>query len=76
MTQPPTKRWPLLMHDQARLDAARGDVATGDIILTSMIFLEDQIRAIKPALDIACDAIECWVKDGIAKAMSRYNAEE
>ena len=47
-------------HDQARLDAARGDVATGDIILTSMIFLEDQIRAIKPALEARredCDAM-------------------
>ena len=47
-------------EDQAKLDAARADVARGDIILTSMIFLEDQIRAIKPALEArreACDAM-------------------
>jgi magnesium chelatase subunit H len=45
---------------QAKLDAARADIARGDIILTSMIFLEDQIRAIKPALEArreACDAM-------------------
>ena len=46
--------------DQSRLDAARADIACGDIIVTSMIFLEDQIRAIKPALEArreACDAM-------------------
>ncbi len=43
-----------------RLDAARADIARGDIILTTMIFLEDQIRAIKPALEArreSCDAM-------------------
>ena len=47
-------------ENPAKLDAARADVARGDIILTSMIFLEDQIRAIKPALEArreACDAM-------------------
>jgi len=46
--------------NQAKLDAARADIARGDIILTSMIFLEDQIRAIKPALEARrehCDAM-------------------
>ena len=45
---------------QDKLDAARADIARGDIILTSMIFLEDQIRAIKPALEARredCDAM-------------------
>ena len=45
---------------QHKLEAARADVARGDIILTSMIFLEDQIRAIKPALEARreqCDAM-------------------
>jgi magnesium chelatase subunit H len=45
---------------QHKLDAARDDIARGDIILTSMIFLEDQIRAIKPALEARreqCDAM-------------------
>ena len=43
-----------------KLEAAKSDVAQGDIILTSMIFLEDQIRAIKPALEARrehCDAM-------------------
>jgi magnesium chelatase subunit H len=47
-------------ENQAKLDAARADVARGDIIITSMIFLEDQIRAIKPALEARrehCDAM-------------------
>nr|WP_310523205.1 magnesium chelatase subunit H [Polymorphobacter sp.] len=47
-------------ENQAKLDAARADIAKGDIILTSMIFLEDQIRAIKPALEARreeCDAM-------------------
>ena len=47
-------------ENAAKLDAARADVARGDIIVTSMIFLEDQIRAIKPALEArreACDAM-------------------
>jgi magnesium chelatase subunit H len=44
----------------SKLDAARADIARGDIILTSMIFLEDHIRAIKPALEARredCDAM-------------------
>jgi magnesium chelatase subunit H len=47
-------------EDEAKLNAARADIARGDIILTSMIFLEDQIRAIKPALEARredCDAM-------------------
>ena len=47
-------------ENQAKLDAARADIARGDIIITSMIFLEDQIRAIKPALEARrehCDAM-------------------
>jgi magnesium chelatase subunit H len=47
-------------EDPAKLDATRADIARGDIILTSMIFLEEQIRAIKPALEARredCDAM-------------------
>jgi len=43
-----------------KLEAAKADIARGDIILTTMIFLEEQIRAIKPALEArreACDAM-------------------
>lgn len=39
-------------------------------------FTEDQLADLDPALDKACDAIECWLNDGIDKAMSLYNAGE
>ncbi|GAA0728318.1 magnesium chelatase subunit H [Sphingomonas japonica] len=42
------------------LAAARADIARGDIILVTMLFLEDHIRAILPDLEArreACDAI-------------------
>jgi len=38
-------------------------------------FSEAQLEALEPALDRACDAIECWSESGIEKAMSLYNAE-
>ena len=34
----------------------------------------EQIDALPGILDQVCDAIECWLVDGIEKAMSRYNA--
>jgi magnesium chelatase subunit H len=45
-----------------KLDEARADVARGDIVLSTMLFLEDHIRAIKPALEARredCDAMVC-----------------
>ena len=39
-------------------------------------FSEDQLADLDPALNRACDAIESWLNDGIAKAMSLYNAGE
>ena len=38
-------------------------------------FSKEQADAIDPALDRACDAIACWIEEGIEKAMSLYNAE-
>jgi len=43
-----------------RIEAARADVARGDIILSTMMFLDDHIRAIRPALEARredCDAM-------------------
>ncbi|MFM9827950.1 MAG: magnesium chelatase subunit H [Sphingomonas sp.] len=43
-----------------RLDAARADIAQANIILVTMLFLEDHIRAVMPALQArrdTCDAI-------------------
>lgn len=39
-------------------------------------FSPDQVKLLEPALDAACDAIECWITDGIDKAMTRYNVKE
>jgi len=36
-------------------------------------FTKAQEKAIEPALDDACDAIETWLAEGIDKAMSLYN---
>ena len=44
----------------AHLDAARADIGRADIVLTTMMFLDDHIRAILPALTArreACDAM-------------------
>ncbi len=38
-------------------------------------FTEEQLAELDPALDKACDAIESWLKDGIGKTMSLYNAD-
>jgi len=37
-------------------------------------FTPSQRDAIDPALDQTADAIECWIRDGIDQAMTRYNA--
>jgi peptidyl-tRNA hydrolase, PTH1 family len=39
-------------------------------------FSEEQLADLDPALNRACDAVECWLDDGIDKAMSLYNAGE
>ncbi|MFN3313807.1 MAG: cobaltochelatase subunit CobN, partial [Hyphomonas sp.] len=44
----------------SKLDAARKDIGRADVILASMLFLEDHIRAVLPALEARrndCDAI-------------------
>ena len=47
-------------EDAGKLEAARTDIARGDIILSTMLFLEDHIRAVLPALQARredCDAM-------------------
>lgn len=39
-------------------------------------FSPDQLLRLDPLLDVACDCIESWVREGIDKTMSRYNAGE
>ncbi|WP_439533292.1 magnesium chelatase subunit H [Polymorphobacter sp.] len=57
-----------------KLDEALGDIARADIILTAMIFLEDHIRAIKPALEARreqCDAMVCLISAGEIVKLTR-----
>ncbi len=47
-------------RDAAALDRARDDIARGDIVIATMLFLEDHIRAVLPALEARreqCDAM-------------------
>ncbi len=37
-------------------------------------FTPEQMDKLDPALDRAVDCIECWINDGLAKAMTRFNA--
>ena len=46
--------------DPAALDRCRAAIASGDVILSTMLFLEDHIRAVQPALEArreGCDAM-------------------
>ena len=50
---------------------ATGCVPQVDYVLQR--FTPQQLTQLDPALDNACDAIECWLTQGIDKAMSQYN---
>lgn len=52
----------------------KGMVPQADYVLGR--FSPDQMTKVLGALDQSCDAIECWIKSGLAKAMSLYNATE
>lgn len=52
---------------------APGRVAQRDYVLGR--FTAEQLDAVAPAIERACDAIECWLTDGIDKAMNLYNAD-
>jgi magnesium chelatase subunit H len=48
--------------DQAALERCQADIARGDIIIATMLFLDDHIRAVLPALTARrdqCDAMLC-----------------
>ncbi len=47
-------------NNPASLERCKADIATADIVIATMLFMEDQIRAIKPALEARreqCDAM-------------------
>ncbi|MFD0917826.1 magnesium chelatase subunit H [Pseudahrensia aquimaris] len=49
-------------ENDAKLDACKSDIAKGDIIVASMLFVEDHVKAILPDLEARrdhCDAMVC-----------------
>ncbi len=42
-----------------------------DYVLSS--FLPEELEVIRPAIALAADAAECWVREGIEAAMNRFN---
>ncbi len=53
--------------DVAELARAHADIARGDIVISTMLFLEDHIRAVLPALQArreSCDAMVGLMSDG------------
>ena len=53
--------------DRASLTACIADIGRADIVMASMLFLDDHIRAVMPALEArreACDAMLCCVSAG------------
>ena len=53
---------------------APGRVPQKDYVLQR--FSEAQMEQMVPTLERACDAIECWIREGADAAMNKYNAKE
>jgi len=53
--------------DHAALSACHDDIASGDIVIATMLFLEDHVRAVQPALAArrdSCGAMLCCMSAG------------
>ncbi|MEM7668843.1 MAG: DUF3479 domain-containing protein, partial [Pseudomonadota bacterium] len=60
--------------DEARADAARADIAKGDIVIATMLFMEEHIQAVLPALKARrenCDAMIACVSAGEVMKLTR-----
>ena len=60
-------------HDAA-LAACLADIANGDIVIATMLFLDDHIRAVLPALTARrdnCDAMLCCLSAGEIVRLTR-----
>jgi magnesium chelatase subunit H len=61
-------------NDRAALDACLADIARGDIVIATMLFLDDHIRAVLPALAARreqCDAMLCCLSAGEVVRLTR-----
>jgi magnesium chelatase subunit H len=60
--------------DDAALERCRSDIARGDIVIVTMMFLEDHIRAVMPSLIARrdhCDAMLCAMSAGEVVRLTR-----
>ncbi len=60
--------------DAGALAECHADIARGDIVIATMLFLEDHIRAVQPALAArrdACDAMLCCMSAGEITRLTR-----
>lgn len=60
--------------DPAALAECHADIARGDIVIAAMLFLEDHIKAVLPALAArrgACDAMVCMLSAGEVMKLTR-----
>jgi magnesium chelatase subunit H len=60
--------------DAEALRACHADIAAGDIVIATMLFLEDHVRAVQPALAARrpdCDAILCCMSAGEITRLTR-----
>jgi magnesium chelatase subunit H len=60
--------------DSQALAACHADIATGDIVIATMLFLEDHINAVLPALTArrdSCDAMLCCMSAGEVMRLTR-----
>ena len=61
-------------EDPAGLERARQDIATGDIVIANLLFLEEHVKAILPALEArrdGCDAMVGMIADGAIVRLTR-----
>ena len=63
--------------DAAALAACHADIARGDIVIATMLFLDDHIRAVLPALTARrddCDAMLCCLSAGEVVRLTRLGS--
>ncbi|MGZ3447509.1 MAG: DUF3479 domain-containing protein, partial [Myxococcaceae bacterium] len=61
-------------HDASALEACRADIAQGDIIFANMLFLDEHIKQVLPALQArrdSCDAMVCAMSAGEVMRQTR-----
>lgn len=60
--------------DRLKLGIGRGNYATKDYVLTP--FQGDAQRKMQQAVEESVMAVNCWLKEGIAPAMNKYNIKK